>query len=112
MRKGDILLIPFPFTDLSGQKNRPALVLIASGTDVTVAFMTSQIKWQEEHDLKIEPSAGNGLKKTSLVRLNKLATIDKELVLGRLGSLSNKDVQQLNQNLIQLLQLSGHFAQN
>ena len=110
MRKGGILLIPFPFTDLSGQKNRPALVLIASDRDITVAFITSQIKWQEEHDVKLEPSSENGLKRLSLVRLSKIATIDTELVLGRLGSISDADTQQLNRNLIQLLQLSKRFA--
>jgi mRNA interferase MazF len=105
MRKGDILLIPFPFTDLTGQKNRPALVLVTTNTDVTVAFITSQIKWQEDHDLKLEPSAENGLKRTSLVRLSKLATIAKELAIGKLGNLTRSEMKQLNQNLIQLLQL-------
>jgi len=105
VKKGDILLIPFPFTDLTGQKNRPALVLITADTDITVAFVTSQIKWQDEHDLKLEPSTENGLKKTSLVRLSKLATIYNELVIGKLGSLTETDIQQLNKNLIKLLQL-------
>jgi len=105
VRKGDILLIPFPFTDLTGQKNRPALVLVTTDTYITVAFITSQIKWQEEHDLKLEPSAENGLKKTSLVRLSKLATIDNELLIGKLGNLIKADIQQLNNNLIKLLQL-------
>jgi len=105
VRKGDILLIPFPFTDLTGQKNKPALVLVTTDTDITVAFITSQIKWQEEHDLKLEPSAENGLKKTSLVRLSKLATIDNELLIGKLGNLTEADIHQLNKSLIKLLQL-------
>jgi len=41
MKKGDIVLIKFPFTDLSGSKLRPALVLVESGNDVIVAFITS-----------------------------------------------------------------------
>lgn len=106
MKKGDIFLIPFPFTDLSGQKNRPALALITTDTDVTVAFITSQIKWQEEYDLYLEPTSENGLKKTSVVRLNKLATIDNDLIIGKLGNLREADIQQLNSNLIQLLQLN------
>ena len=45
MKKGDIVLIPFPFTDLTGTKNRPALILIDSDEDVTVSFITTQLKW-------------------------------------------------------------------
>lgn len=47
MNKGDIVLIPFPFTDLSGIKNRPALILAAGEADVTVSFVTTQLRWQE-----------------------------------------------------------------
>lgn len=39
MNKGDIVLIPFPFSDLSGAKNRPAVILIETDEDITVAFI-------------------------------------------------------------------------
>lgn len=85
MTKGDIVLIPFPFTNLTGVKNRPAVVLISTETDITVSFVTSQLKWQDDYDLKIEPSQLNGIKVTSLIRLSKLATIDRDLVIGKLA---------------------------
>lgn len=105
MNKGDIVLIPFPFTDLSGNKNRPAIILIDSKDDVTVCFITTQLKWQSEFDISIQPSDLNGLKKTSLIRLNKITTIDKDLIIGRLGSLDDTYLDLLNRNLIQILKL-------
>ena len=105
MNKGDIILIPFPFSDLSGTKNRPAVILIETDEDITVAFITTQIKWSTEFDILLHPSDLNGLKKISLIRLNKLATIDKELVIGRLGSLTEPSLGLLNRNLIRIFRL-------
>lgn len=42
--KGDIILISFPYTDLTGVKIRPAVILMETEQDVTVAFVTSQLK--------------------------------------------------------------------
>jgi len=105
MEKGDILLIPFPFTDLKGNKNRPALVLINSEFDVTLAFISTQVKWKEESDILLKPNKNNGLKKESLLRLSKIATIDKDLALGRIGRMDSFELEQVNVNLIKLLKL-------
>lgn len=67
MKKGDIILVPFPFTDLVGNKSRPALILVVSELDVTVAFITTQINWKEETDVFLHPNTENGLKKESLI---------------------------------------------
>lgn len=105
MKKGDIVLIPFPFTDLLGSKNRPALVLVSTLEDVTVSFLTTQLKWKEKYDIIINPSAKNGLKKESLLRLHKLATLNKNLAIGRIGDLEETHLKTLNRNLIALFQL-------
>jgi len=107
MKKGDIVLIPFPFTDLSGSKNRPAVILVESGADVTVSFITTQLKWQEEHDLIFQPSVENGLKRTSILKLSKIATLEKAIVIGRLGRLNAYEIRQMNENLIHLFQLEN-----
>ncbi|WP_372947574.1 type II toxin-antitoxin system PemK/MazF family toxin [Mariniphaga sp.] len=106
MRKGDIILVPFPFTDLSGNKYRPALVLIESDFEVTVCFITTQIRWKEIYDVVVPPTGDNGLKKESLIRLSKFATIDKDLVWGRIGTLEDKHIRQININLAEILQLN------
>ncbi len=106
MNKGDIVLAPFPFTDLSGYSNRPALILIESEQDVTICFITTQLKWQADFDIVIYPSQTNGLKKTSLIRLNKFATIEKDRIIGLLGNLDDKYRAELNGNLIKILKLT------
>jgi len=64
MQKGDVILIIFPFTDLSGNKLRPALVVAETPTDLTVLFITTQLKWQEPTDVILSPDSKNGIKKT------------------------------------------------
>lgn len=105
MKKGDIILLSFPFTDLKGNKIRPALVLVVSDLDVIVAFITTQFKWQNPFDILLEPNDSNGLKKTSLLRLSKITTIDKDLILGKLGVLDSVDSQNINNSLIKILNL-------
>lgn len=105
MIKGDIILIPFPFTNLTGNKLRPAIILISTPDDLTLSFITTQLKWEESTDIKLEPSFENGLKKTSLIRLSKIATVDKALVIGRLGSIEEIKMTDLNSKLKQLFLL-------
>jgi mRNA interferase MazF len=106
MVKGDIILVPFPFTNLSGSKIRPACVLILSASDVTIAFITTQFNWVDEACLEIISSNENGLKKTSLIRLNKIASIDKALVLGKIGKLNSNDIGRIDSKLKEILQLT------
>jgi mRNA interferase MazF len=105
VKKGDIVLIPFPFTDLRGAKNRPAVVLFSTKLDITICFITSEKKWMEEYDILLIPSVINGLKTESVIRIGKIATVDIELVLGKLGELSESQVEHLNENLKKIIGL-------
>ncbi len=106
MTKGDLLLIKFPYTDLNGSKLRPAVVLSHTKLDVLVCFITSQTSWREPTDVLLTPTRKNGLKKLSLVRTSKIATIDKFLAKGLLGYLSVAEMNELNGKLKTLLQLT------
>lgn len=106
MKKGDIVLLPFPFTVLSGSKNRPALVLISMLNDITVYFISSNVLSHFDTDISLIPTPHNGLKNPSLLETNKIATIDRKLVLGILGELLPNELALLDINLKKVLQLS------
>ena len=105
MAKGDIVLITFPFTNLTGNKLRPAIVLIETSLDITVCFVTSQINWQEQTDVLLLPNDQNGIKKQSLIRTSKIATIDRNLSKGLLGRLSSNEIERLDDQLKILFKL-------
>ena len=105
MKKGDIVIIPFPFTDLSSIKNRPALILNVSDIDIIVAFITTQPNFNEESEIKLEPNPINGLKKISYLKLNKLMTLDKKLIIGILGKLNQTELIDAVNKWIQLLKI-------
>jgi mRNA interferase MazF len=82
-----LFLTDFPFTDLTAAKRRPALVVSTDNgrrTDVVVAFITS-IPRTDPDAVSITPTVGNGLKASSFVRFDKIATIDKAIIAGRIG---------------------------
>jgi mRNA interferase MazF len=93
IRQGAIVLIPFPFTDLSTNKVRPALILALghSGEDVVVAFISSQQK-KKKYTVAVTPSDRNGLRIDSMIVCDKLATLEKTIVLGELGFLEEETI--------------------
>lgn len=102
-QRGDIILVRFPFTDLSGSKRRPAIVLAEYLPDVVVAFISSIIPAVPEPSdvLLLQPSRSTGLKKASVIRLRKLATLEEALVTRRLGKLDKGLVTAVDQALLQ-----------
>ncbi len=113
MKRGTIVLTPFPFTDLTSHKIRPAVVVSRStrtGQDVIVAFITTfQGGVVLMPDLLIEHSHPDyhqtGLKRDSLIKLDKLVTIDTSIMLGELGELSTSLLQEVNDRLRYVLEL-------
>lgn len=101
--RGDVVLVPFPFTDFSGSKQRPALVvspnsLNAIRPDVLLAAITSQIPVALETDEIPVPTADlvlGGLPKPSIVRTSKLVSIHQGLIRKRLGSVSQPTLQRV-----------------
>lgn len=90
-RKGDVLLVAFPFVGEPKNKRRPALVVADIGDqDVLLARITTQ-KSRDEFDLELSDWKSAGLLAPSVVRLYKLATINKLLIQRQLGRIIDAD---------------------
>ncbi|MEQ8999753.1 MAG: type II toxin-antitoxin system PemK/MazF family toxin [Coleofasciculus sp. B1-GNL1-01] len=112
VKKGDIVLVPFPFTDLSTTKLRPAVVLWvdSTGDDITLCFISSQNLTRLSPDEFVldtsDPEFSNtGLKVTSKVRVTRIVTLERRLITRRIGKLGVNQIQQLNSLMLQAFQL-------
>ena len=89
---GDIDLVSFPFGGSSQAKVRPAMVMLDTGDDdVVVARITTQQAHRTPHDVAIGEWQPAGLLAPSVVRLHKLATLEKKLIQRTLGRLQPVD---------------------
>ncbi len=99
---GEVILLLFPFSDTAGSRRRPALVLLDTGDeDIIVARITSQIP-QTVLDVELAEWQQAGLLLPSVVRVHKLATLEKRLVERRLGMLTSADWVQVQARTKQL----------
>jgi mRNA interferase MazF len=113
MYKGDIVLVPLSYQhgESAEVKLVPALVLGVDGSSATIAFITSRTEKQDNCDLILHPKKGNGLKRRSLVKLSKLLTVEKSFIAGRLGTLSTREMVELNLRILQVFELDDfHIA--
>ena len=95
LKRGDIVLVSFPFTDLTSSKVRPAVIISADpqGDDIVIAFIssvTSKPLAKTEFSLTSKNSgfSSTGLKKDSVFKMGKLLTVSSVLVLRRLGRIT------------------------
>jgi len=93
---GDLVLVAFPYTGGTQARNRPALVILDTGNDdVVVARVTTQM-YRTPQDASIVDWQGSGLLAPSVVRLHKMATLEKVLIRRRLGHLQLADRQRVS----------------
>ncbi len=101
-RFGEIVLLKFPFVDQQEAKRRPALVLLdADDADILAARITSQ-DVNTEYDVVLAEWRKSGLLIPSVVRLHKMATLQKRLVERRLGILTQEDMANIQAKLQQI----------
>lgn len=106
--QGDVLLVPFPFTDQSGLKQRPAIVLSCRSynqarDDVILAPVTSQVSSVPD-EVTLTDWSGAGLIKPSVVK-PLLSSFEGRLVRRKLGALSAPDLAQVRALFARILDL-------
>jgi len=103
--KGDVVVIPFPFSDLSGAKRRPAFVLAdLPGDDAILCQITSKAKSDNfAVPLAAADFTTGGLPMDSFARPNKVFTADKNIVLSVAGHLSDAKIHDIVAKLVRLL---------
>lgn len=95
--KGDIVSIPFPFSDLYGTKHRPALVIASmKGDDIILCQITSK-SYGDPYSLLLESSdfVKGSLLQTSFMRPNKIFTADFSIITGIVGHISPEKIDEV-----------------
>ncbi|TAL26924.1 MAG: type II toxin-antitoxin system PemK/MazF family toxin [Nitrospirae bacterium] len=108
--KGDVILVPFPFSNQSAIKKRPAIVISSNAynrisADIVIMAVTSQIeKTIGVGECLIKDWQNAGLLKSSAIK-PAISTIEKTLILKKMGSLSRGDFISMENALKEILDL-------
>lgn len=114
IKKCDIVLIQFPFTDLTSQKVRPALVVSSNqynnkSQDALFLLITTNTKNQFFCDYLVDAShpefPGTGLRYPSLFKCDRLVTLSQSIAQRRLGVAGNKILESVERMLLDILDL-------
>jgi mRNA interferase MazF len=103
--KGDVVVVPFPFADLSEAKRRPALVVAdLAGDDLILCQITSQYVKDSYSILLDEEHFESGrLNRMSNIRPNRIFTADTKIILYKTGHLKKEKITEVIGKIIDIL---------
>jgi mRNA interferase MazF len=95
--KGDVVVVPFPFSDLSGEKKRPALIIKKIvGNDFLMCQITHKSYEKSEEVELIKSDFTRGvLQYDSFIRVTKIFTADESLVKYKIGFLKDEKMNEI-----------------
>ena len=94
---GDVVVVPFPFTDLSSTRKRPALVLSnLEGDDLVICEITSTIR-KDSYVVSLENKdlESGKLKTNSIIRPNRILTINRNIINYKFGKIKDSKLQEV-----------------
>jgi len=103
--KGDVVIVPFPFSDLTQAKRRPALVVAElQGNDLILCQITSQL-FRDQYVIAINSDdfESGTLRQSSNIRPNRLFTADQQIVLYKAGHLKLEKTEAVIAKIVEIL---------
>jgi mRNA interferase MazF len=103
--KGDVLVIPFPFSDPSGSKRRPAFVLAdLPGNDIILCQITSRFR-KDKFSIELSQTdfTNGGLPVQSYIRPNRIFTADKKIILRKAGTVKKNITTVVLENVVRII---------
>ncbi|GJD22479.1 mRNA interferase PemK [Rivularia sp. IAM M-261] len=104
--KGDVVIVPFPFSDLTQTKRRPALIIAKlEGSDLILCQITSRLI-ADDYAITLEAddfSVGN-LKQSSHIRPNRLFTADRQIIISKPGQVKLEKLNEVITKIVNILQ--------
>jgi mRNA interferase MazF len=103
--KGQIVVVPFPFSDLTDLKKRPAMVISSlEGNNLILAQITSRYRTQKYLlDIKIKDFEKGNLHIDSYVNCDKIFTLDKNIILNSVGILKAEKTYKIVSKIIEII---------
>ena len=103
--KGTVVLVPYPFSDLSSSKLRPALVVaeVSNGDHVLCQITTKP--YGDKQLVLIDPktNSNSGLRLLSYARTEKLFSGHESIIVDRIGELERATVTEIIESIISIL---------
>jgi len=103
--RGDVVVVPFPFSDLTQSKRRPALVISSlEGDDVILCQITSKTV-RDVYSLTLDDNdfETGGLKQSSNIRPNRIFTADSHIILYRIGNLKSEKFLKVTDKMVEII---------
>lgn len=104
--KGDVVVVPFPFSDLTNAKRRPALVVATlTRNDLILCLITSQAT-NDPYTIAVsnDDFANGSLNRNSYIKSNRLFTANEQIIAYKIGTLTTDKINEVITKIIEILQ--------
>ena len=107
MKIGEIILIPFPFAELTNKKVRPAVIITETSDkykDLVVSAISSVVPSQiSTREIFLKANKTNNLRVDSIIKVDRIVTLKREDKIADLGKLSSKELTEFRNVLAEII---------